>query len=125
MVNTPYFSARIIPHGLLAHSDDLPPFMGGNSRTFDSKYPEMKQLSRYRVNDNRNNVAFMSLQAITAKATVHPSAVIRRKISRRIREAIKLIVTRGATADVELNHVVFNGADIGEEKWILRGAVPF
>lgn len=64
---------------------------------------------------------YASFLIVCSKSAVHKDAVIRRKIARRIREAIKLIITRGAQPNETGSGISFAEKDIGEEKWLLPG----
>lgn len=64
----------------------------------------------------------MSLLKITTKKAVSKSAVIRGKIARRLKEAISLIVTRGAHVSKDKTgkeRIEFDQGDIGGGRWIL------
>ena len=66
----------------------------------------------------------MSMQVIASNLRVVIRPTMRTKIKRRLKEAVRLIVTRGAA--VEESHgatprVVFRPEDVGAEKWIVPG----
>ncbi|KAI0068660.1 hypothetical protein BV25DRAFT_1986245 [Artomyces pyxidatus] len=64
----------------------------------------------------------MSLGFLSSRSRLVLSSVIRHKIRRRIRTAISLVVTRGATAELDDKknlRVIFNDADAGAEKWLV------
>jgi len=67
--------------------------------------------------------ADMSMQVVSFNARVVLRPAVRAKIKRRLKEAIRLIVTRGAA--VEESGVgpklVFRVEDIGADKWIAPG----
>ena len=62
----------------------------------------------------------MALTSLISKKAVHPSAVIRRKIARKLREAIRLIVARGATLSGSGDQLTFDEQAGGEHKWLLQ-----
>ncbi|KAG9126283.1 hypothetical protein FRC07_004094 [Ceratobasidium sp. 392] len=47
--------------------------------------------------------------------------VARTRLKRKILEAIKLVVTRGANVDPEHKRITFTESEAGEAKWVLRG----
>lgn len=65
------------------------------------------------------------MQVIAMNSRIMLRPTVRVKIKRRLREVVKLIVTRGAA--VEESHkgpkVVFRAEDIGAEKWITPGVL--
>ena len=63
----------------------------------------------------------MALSLLISKKAVHPSAVIRRKVARKLREAIRLIVTRGAMLNGTGDQLTFDEQGGGEHKWLLQG----
>ena len=67
----------------------------------------------------------MSLQVVAFNARVAVRPTMRTKIKRRIKEAVRLIVTRGAAVEESRGaspKVVFRPEDVGAEKWIMPGA---
>ena len=62
----------------------------------------------------------MALSLLISKKAVHPSAVIRRKIARKLREAIRLIVARGAMPNDTGDQLTFDEQGGGEHKWLLQ-----
>ncbi len=62
----------------------------------------------------------MALSLLISKKAVHPSAVIRRKIARKLREAIRLIVTRGAMPNDTGDQLTFDQQGGGGHKWLLQ-----
>lgn len=124
-VNNILFSAKLIPHELLSHVEpaQLPPFPHSLSPHFTKFGPEGDKI-RYRSNMNRSDTIYASLLFISSKAKVHNHAVKRRITGRRIREALRLIVIRGARASDDRNSIVFNPDDTGEEKWLVKGQPP-
>ena len=65
------------------------------------------------------------MQIIPLNSRVVTSPTVRVNIKRRIREAVRLIVTRGAgvNASREGLKVVFHASDIGADKWIVPGVL--
>jgi hypothetical protein len=67
----------------------------------------------------------MSMQVIAFNSRVVIRSVIRTKIKRRLKEAVRLIVTRGAAVEESRGatpRLVFRPEDVGAEKWIAPGA---
>jgi hypothetical protein len=67
----------------------------------------------------------MSMQFVSFKSHIVLKPVVRTKIKRRLREVVKLIVTRGAAVEESRTGqkvVVFRGEDVGADKWIVPGA---
>jgi hypothetical protein len=67
--------------------------------------------------------AQMGLISIVSKKSVHSSAVIRVRIKMRMKEALKLVIVRGAYTG-EAGTIQFNEKDIGEKEWLLKGITP-
>lgn len=63
----------------------------------------------------------MELTIMVGKAKVHKSAVIRERCKRRLREAIRLVVTRGAGKKQEGEDVVYDEEKRGVRKWLVPG----
>lgn len=63
----------------------------------------------------------MSITTIIPKK-VHRHAVVRSRIRFRLKEALGLIVTRGAEGIMVDGKLKFNEEDIGAENWILPGS---
>lgn len=66
--------------------------------------------------------ADMSLQVIAFNSRVPLRPTLRTKIKRRIKEAVRLIVTRGAAVEESRGatpRVVYRPEDVGAEKWIV------
>ena len=65
----------------------------------------------------------MQVLAFKSRVVLRPS--VRVKIKRRIKEAVKLIVTRGAAVEESRKgpKVVFRAEDIGADKWIVPGVL--
>jgi hypothetical protein len=65
----------------------------------------------------------MSMQVLSLNSRIVLRPTVRVKIKRTLREAVRLIVTRGAAA--EKSHkgpkLVFRAEDIGADKWIAPG----
>lgn len=117
------FSAKIVPHELLSHvePDKLPPFPNSPLSPAFAEFGSEGGKIRYRSKMDKANVVYASFLISTSKAKVHDHAVIRRKTAKRIREALYLIVIRGARASDSGNSIVFNGEDSGEDKWLAKG----
>jgi hypothetical protein len=62
----------------------------------------------------------MGLVSVVGKKSVHPSAVIRSKIKIRMKEALRLVVTRGASAASD-GQILLNCKDTGEDRWLMKG----
>jgi hypothetical protein len=116
------FNAKLIPHELLAHVEPgvLPPFPPSPC-PYSTKFGPEGNKIRYRSNMNKPDAIYASLLIVGSKAKVHDHAVKRRTIGRRIREALRLIVIRGARASKDGNSIVFNHEDTGEERWLVKG----
>ena len=73
--------------------------------------------------DQRN--ADMSMQVLSTNSRVVVRSTVRVKIKRRLKEAVKLIVTRGAAVEESRkgSKLVFRGEDIGADKWIVPGVL--
>jgi hypothetical protein len=66
----------------------------------------------------------MSMQVIAFNSRIVVRPTMRTKIKRRIKEAVRLIVTRGAAVEESRGakpRVVFRPEDVGAEKWIVPG----
>jgi hypothetical protein len=66
----------------------------------------------------------MSMQVVAFNSRVVLRPTVRTKIKRRIKEAVRLIVTRGAAVEESRGskpRVVFRPEDVGAEKWIVPG----
>jgi hypothetical protein len=67
----------------------------------------------------------MSMQVAAFKSHLVLKPFVRTKIKRRLREAVRLIITRGAAAETSRRGqkvVVFREEDVGADKWIVPGA---
>ena len=67
----------------------------------------------------------MSMQVLAIKSRIVLKPVVRTKIKRRLKEAVRLIVTRGAAVEESRRGqkvVVFREEDVGADKWIVPGA---
>jgi RNase P protein component len=62
----------------------------------------------------------VGLVCIVGKKNVHNSAFIRSRIKSRMKEALRLVVARGANVDDE-GKVMMYDDEIGESRWLLRG----
>ena len=67
----------------------------------------------------------MSMQFLTYNSRVVIRPTMRIKIKRRLREAVNLIVTRGAAVEESRKgpKLVFRAEDVGAEKWIAPGVL--
>ena len=112
------FQLHVIPNDLLAHAEKLPPFLD-STPSLTRLYGPEGQFIRHRADLSRTQVVHMALSLLISKKAVHPSAVIRRKIARKLREAIRLIVTRGAMPNNTGDQLTFDEQG-GEHKWLLK-----
>ena len=66
----------------------------------------------------------MSMQVVALHSRVVLRSIVRYKIKRRLREAIKLIVTRGAAVGESRKglKIVFRAEDVVTDRWIVPGA---
>jgi len=67
----------------------------------------------------------MSMQVVAFNSRIALRPTLRTKIKRRIKDAVRLIVTRGAAVEESrgaTSGVVFCPEDVGAEKWIVPGA---
>ena len=67
----------------------------------------------------------MSMQVIAFNSRVAVRPTMRTKLKRRLKEAVRLIVTRGATVEESQGvaaKILFRPEDAGAEKWIVPGA---
>jgi hypothetical protein len=69
----------------------------------------------------------MSMQFLAYGSRLILRPTVRVKIKRRLREAVSLIVTRGAAVDKSRkgSKIVFRAEDVGAEKWIVPGVLLF
>jgi hypothetical protein len=67
----------------------------------------------------------MSMQVVSFNARVVLRPAVRAKSKRRVKEAIRLIVTRGAVVEDSRDgpQLVFRAEDVGADKWIAPGAL--
>jgi len=67
----------------------------------------------------------MSMQVLLFRSRVVLRSSVRVKIKRRLKEAVKLIVTRGAAVEESRKglKVVFRAEDVGADKWIVPGVL--
>jgi hypothetical protein len=66
----------------------------------------------------------MSMQVVAFNSRVLLRPTVRTKIKRRLKEAVRLIVTRGAAVEESRKgpKIVFRAEDVGADKWIVPGA---
>ncbi|KAI0277742.1 hypothetical protein BGY98DRAFT_595946 [Russula aff. rugulosa BPL654] len=85
-------------------------------------YPEPYKLRPYPAPPRRpeQRSVDMSMQVIAMNSRIILRPTVRVKIKRRLREVVKLIVTRGAAVEESRKgpKVVFRAEDVGAEKWI-------
>lgn len=113
------FSLHAIPNGLLAHADIMPPF-DHPAPSLTQLYGPQGRLIRHRADLSRTDVVHMALSSLISKKGVHPSAVVRRTVARKLREAIRLIVTRGAKPNGSGSQLIFDEQEGGEHQWLLQ-----
>lgn len=65
----------------------------------------------------------MDLTIMVGKKKVHKSAVVRERCKRRLKEAIRMVVMRGAYKDRE--EVGFDPKKEGAGKWLVSGRLDF
>jgi hypothetical protein len=91
------------------------------------QYPEPFKLRPYPAPPRRpeQRSADMSMQVLMINSRVMLRPTVRAKIKRRLRETVKLIVTRGAAVEVSRKgpKVVFRAEDVGADKWIAPGVL--
>lgn len=65
----------------------------------------------------------MSLTVMAGKKAVHKSAVVRERCKRRMREAIRMVVMRGARAGHagDSEALAFDVNEEGAKHWLVRG----
>jgi len=88
----------------------------------DVQYPEPFKLRPYPAPPRKpeQSSADMSMQVLMLNSRVVLRSTVRMKIKRRLKEAVKLIVTRGAAVEESRKglKVVFRTEDVGADKWI-------
>ncbi|KAF8496865.1 hypothetical protein F5888DRAFT_1703209 [Russula emetica] len=88
----------------------------------DVQYPEPFKLRPYPAPPRKpeQSSADMSMQVLMLNSRVVLRSTVRMKIKRRLKEAVKLIVTRGAAVEESRKglKVVFRAEDVGADKWI-------
>lgn len=114
------FQLHAIPNDLLAHAETMPPF-NDPAPSLTRLYGPEGRFIRHRADLSRTNVVHMALSSLISKKGVHPSAVIRRTVARKLREAIRLVVVRGAKPNESGGHLIFDEEEGGEHKWLLQG----
>lgn len=65
------------------------------------------------------------MQVLAINSRLVLGSTVRMKIKRRLKEAVRLIVTRGAAVETSRKgpEVVFRAEDVGADKWIAPGAL--
>lgn len=96
-------------------------FLSKPETPYDKPYKLRPYPAPPRRPDERN--ADMSMQVLASNSRIIVRPTLRVKIKRRLREAIKLIVTRGAAVEKSRKgpKVVFRPEDVGADKWIAPG----
>jgi len=66
----------------------------------------------------------ISMPVVSFRSRVVLRPHVRTKIKRRLKEAVRLIVTRGAAVETSDRgpKIVFRAEDVGADKWIMPGA---
>jgi hypothetical protein len=66
----------------------------------------------------------MSMQVVAFNSRVLLRPTVRTKIKRRLKEAVRLIITRGAAVEESRRglKIVFRAEGVGADKWIVPGA---
>lgn len=109
------FTSRPTPPPSLHHTtspDPLDPFL-----TQDQMRERLLGLKRYRKGWT------MDLTIMISKKKVHKHAVVREQCKRRFKEAIRMVVMRGAY--VENGIIKFNEEEEGPRKWLVAGKLMF
>lgn len=73
-----------------------------------------------RVPFPNRSIAPMGLVNVLGKKSVHSSAVVRVRIKLRMKEALRLVVARGATVDPH-GTIILDQEPIGEASWLMEG----
>jgi len=97
----------------------------------DVPYPKPYKLRPYpaplrrRLEEEQQSSTDMSMQVVLFNARVVLRPAMRAKIKRRLKEVIRLIVTRGAAVEDSRGgpKLVFRAEDVGADKWIVPGAL--
>jgi hypothetical protein len=110
---SPHFSLYAFPKAFLSKPDAPYP------KPYEPRpYPAVARKEQHRSAD-------MSMQVVAFNTRVVLRQAVRTKIKRRLKEAIKLIVTRGAAVEESPGgpKLVFRAEDVGADKWIIPGAL--
>lgn len=140
--NSPSLSIKVFPKALLARSDVVwpnPPFQAPDEVNWVTQLDLLRETSSRKSSDLRRDTdaemvkmdyVDMSMACIVGKKALHKSSVIRKQTVRRIKNAMALIVSRGADvrADDKASgslHIVFDD-NMGSNslRWILKGTLP-
>ncbi|KAI0318685.1 hypothetical protein OF83DRAFT_1114849 [Amylostereum chailletii] len=111
----PALTVRAFPKAFLSKPEI--PFPSPPYKT--TPYPEERHTESRKVD--------MSFVTIAYERQIVLSDVLRTRVKRRLKEAVRLIVTRGARMEQrtvrgkEEKHVVFDDADSGVDRWIIPG----
>ncbi|KEP53459.1 hypothetical protein V565_030880 [Rhizoctonia solani 123E] len=110
-----YFSTRAYPNAMLKRLGVL---IQPNGR-FKPRPPPEREFPIFK----QKRIKFAKTYVVPIKST-HKSGVVRVRLKRKLNEAIRLVVTRGADADHQTNKLTFKPSDALESKWLLRGPYP-
>lgn len=101
-----------------------PPFLEHTTRA-DSLQPFIESeedLASQRASLSRKHKPYtLELTLLVGKKKVHKSAVVRERCKRRFREAVRLVVCRGASGIKGEEVVLQTGARDGPRKWLVPG----
>ncbi|KDQ20441.1 hypothetical protein BOTBODRAFT_61585 [Botryobasidium botryosum FD-172 SS1] len=114
-VTTPLFQLRAVPQALLQR------FSSSSARAPSKPLPPRPFV---RLPHLEKKKATMTMFSFIGKKSLHKSACIRYKIKLRMKEALRLVVTRGAQVNSE-GHIILDDNDVGESRWILQGWAYF
>jgi hypothetical protein len=80
---------------------------------------------RRQIEEQQQRSTDMSMQVVSLNALIVLRSAVRAKIKRRLKEAIRLIVTRGAAFENSRDgsKLVFRAEDVGADKWIVPDAL--
>ncbi|CAE6398193.1 hypothetical protein ACGC1H_004365 [Rhizoctonia solani] len=106
-----YFSTRAYPNAMLKR---LGVVIEPNGR-FKPRPPPEREFPIFK----QKRIKFARTYVVPIKST-HKSGVVRVRLKRKLNEAIRLVVTRGADADHQANKLTFKQSEALESKWLLR-----
>ncbi|KAK4052172.1 hypothetical protein OIV83_002467 [Microbotryomycetes sp. JL201] len=106
---------RPTPPPSLEHTVDL-------SNLIDPAITPQQRLDRLRTMKNRRKPYTLELTILAGKRKVHKHAVVRERCKRRLREAFRLVLVRGARTN-ERGEIVIETEpnDVGPKKWVVPG----